>query len=206
MTRVKICGITNREDALAAAALGADALGFVFAESPRRISPLLAREIIAALPPMVATVGVFVNAHPEQVRQVRRMCGLTMVQLHGNETEHEAAGLGPGVIKAVSLSGETATSPDAYPGAALLIDAPPAGGRPGGNGLAWDWSRARELAGRRQVILAGGLDPDNVAAAIAAVNPCAVDVSSGVEKQPGRKDHERIASFIARAKGFAQAA
>ncbi len=206
MTRVKICGITNREDALAAVALGADALGFVFAESPRRISPQLAREIIAELPPMVATVGVFADAHPDQVRQVRRRCGLTMVQLHGSETEHEAAGLGPGVIKAVSLASGSPPDPAAYPGAALLVDAPPFGGRAGGNGLAWDWARARELASRRPLILAGGLNPENVAAAIAAVNPCAVDVSSGVEIKAGRKDHDKIARFIAQAKGFARAA
>lgn len=204
MIRVKICGLTNLDDALAAAHAGADALGFVFAPSPRQISPQKAREIIAALPPMVITVGVFQNAHPEEVSQVRRYCGLSLVQLHGEETESETACLGPGVIKALSV-GKTPPDPLAYPMATLLLDTA-ASGKSGGTGLSFDWGLAAPVAAQRPVILAGGLNPDNVAQAILVAGPCAVDVSSGVESAPGRKDHDQIARFIASAKGLALAA
>jgi phosphoribosylanthranilate isomerase len=199
MTRVKICGLTNLEDALAACRLGADALGFVLAQSPRRISPDAVRAIIRVLPPLVSTVGVFVNAEPEEMSQLRRYCGLDWVQMHGQEGEAEAASLGPRVIKALKVGPGLEPDANAYPGCALLLDTydPQAAG---GTGKSFDWSLARRIARIRPVILAGGLNPDNVARAIEQVQPFAVDVSSGVEIWKGKKDHERIANFIARVK------
>jgi len=198
MTRVKICGITNREDALAACRLGAHALGFVLAESPRRISPDRAREIISALPPLVATVGVFLDADPQEVAELRRYCGLDWVQLHGSESEAEALALGPRVIKALKVGPGREPDPQAYAGCALLLDTydPVVAG---GTGTSFDWSLAQAIAAQRPVILAGGLNAGNVAQAIAQVKPFAVDVSSGVEIEKGIKDHELIASFLARA-------
>ncbi|BEQ14275.1 phosphoribosylanthranilate isomerase [Desulfoferula mesophila] len=194
--RVKICGITRLEDALAACRLGADALGFVLAPSPRQVSPERAREIIAALPPLVSTVGVFVDAPLDEVRGLRTFCGLDWVQLHGGEDQAYAAALGPRVIKAARVSAQRPVEEGAYPGCALLLDTydPQA---VGGTGQSFDWSLAQSIARARPIILAGGLTPENVGRAIKQVQPFAVDVSSGVEKEKGVKDHERIASFIA---------
>ncbi len=194
--RVKICGITNLADALAACRLGADALGFVLAPSPRRVSPDQAKAIIAKLPPLVSTVGVFVDTPVEKVAGIRAYCGLDWVQLHGEEAPEQAAALGPRVIKALKLGPGREPYPQAYPGCALLLDThhPSVAG---GTGQSFDWSLAQGVARQRPVILAGGLHPDNVAQAIRQVQPYAVDVSSGVEKEKGVKDHERIASFIA---------
>jgi len=194
--RIKICGITNLDDALAACRMGADALGFVLAPSPRQVSPEQARAIIAALPPLVNTVGVFVDATPVEVSELRRFCGLDWVQLHGDENEDYAAALGRRVIKALRVSVERIPDAAAYPGCPLLLDTyhPQA---VGGTGQSFDWSLAQAVARQRPIILAGGLTPDNVSRAIKQVQPFAVDVSSGVEKQKGVKDHERIASFIA---------
>ncbi|MCF8033041.1 MAG: phosphoribosylanthranilate isomerase [Desulfarculaceae bacterium] len=198
MTRVKICGITNREDALAACQAGAHALGFVLAESSRRVSPDQAREIITGLPPLVATVGVFVDAPPREVAELRAYCGLDWVQLHGSESETETASLGPRVIKALGVGAGREPDPAAYPGCALLLDAYDSS-QAGGTGQSFDWSIAQDIARQRPIILAGGLTPKNVGAAIAQVQPFAVDVSSGVEIEKGKKDHELIASFLARA-------
>jgi len=195
-TRIKVCGITNLDDALAACRLGADALGFVLAPSPRQVSPEQARAIIAALPPLVSTVGVFVNASLVEVSELRRFCGLDWVQLHGGEDEDQAAALGRRVIKALRVSAERVPDAAAYPGCSLLLDTyhPQA---VGGTGQTFDWGLAQGIARERPIILAGGLTPDNVNRAIKQVQPFAVDVSSGVEKEKGVKDHERIASFIA---------
>ncbi|RJX34852.1 MAG: phosphoribosylanthranilate isomerase [Desulfarculus sp.] len=201
MVLVKICGLTTVEDALAAARLGADMLGLVFAASPRQVTPLRAREIVRALPRWVQAVGVFVDAPRQEVQRVRAFCGLHLVQLHGRESADDVAALGPGVIKAIRMGEDAELNHRAYPRATLLLDAY-APGRPGGTGRSFDWSRAIDLARRRPVILAGGLNPANVAPAVEIVKPYAVDVSSGVESQPGRKDHDQIASFIARAKGL----
>lgn len=200
MVRVKICGLTSLEDATMAVALGADALGFVFAESPRRVSPELVRRIVRALPPLALTVGVFVDESVKEVQRVREFCGLDYVQLHGRESQNAALRLGRRVIKALAV--EDAPPPlEAYPKATLLLDAPK--GRPrAGRGPGFDWKLALEAARRRPVILAGGLNPDNVRLAVQTVRPFAVDVSSGVEKEPGRKDHARVAAFIARAKAL----
>jgi phosphoribosylanthranilate isomerase len=204
MVRVKICGLTSLEDAAMAVALGADALGFVFAPSPRQVSPELVRRIVAALPPLVLTVGVFMDESLKEVQRVREFCGLDYVQLHGALSERTAARLGRRVIKAMTVE-QTPPPATAYPKATLLLDAPK--GRPRLAGApGFDWKLAQEAARRRPVILAGGLNPDNVRRAVETVRPFAVDVSSGVEKEPGRKDHARVAAFIARAKALEPAA
>ena len=201
MTRVKICGLTNLADACAAVAAGADALGFVLAESPRRVSPDQVRAMVRRLPPLVATVGVFVDMPAREVARLKAWCGLDWAQLHGQEGGEEVEALGPRVIKVLSV-GQKPPNSQAYAGACLLLDtAVP--GRAGGTGQYFDWSLAVDLARQRPVILAGGLNPENVAQAIAIVKPFAVDVSSGVESEPGRKDHANIRSFVARVKGLA---
>ena len=199
MVRVKICGITNLDDALAAVEAGADALGFVFAQSPRRVSPEKAREITCILPPFVCKVGVFVDDDLYKVAQVQDFCGLNYVQLHGEEDVIDAQVLGLKVIKSFAMGKGRIPKADEYPGAALLLDTY-VPGLAGGSGKTFDWSLAAPLAAQRPVILAGGLNPDNVASAIETVKPFAVDVSSGVEKNPGRKDHERVSEFIKNAK------
>jgi len=203
MVRVKICGITNADDAGHAAACGADALGFVFyAGSPRCVTPEQARVITAALPPFLTRVGLFVNEDPERVRAIVASCGLDVVQLHGDESP-QACRLPPcRVIKGVrprSLAELTALAD--YPVAALLVDAA-VPGQFGGTGQRADWELAARLAASRRVILAGGLNPGNVAAAVRQVRPYGVDVASGVEAAPGRKDPELVAQFIRNAKGL----
>lgn len=199
MLWVKICGITNLLDARAAAELGADAVGFVFAPSPRQVSPELAKEIIVCLEGRATTVGVFVNEDLRRMTEIREYCGLDLLQLHGDETEHDVAGFGAAAIKAVRVRDRLDEWQDRYPTATLLLDTyvPDAHG---GTGKTFDWSLAVDAARRRPIILAGGLTPDNVAAAVELVRPFGVDVSSGVEKEPGRKDHEKLADYIRRAK------
>jgi len=199
MVRVKICGITCVEDALEAVRLGADALGFVFAPSPRQVTPDRARAIASELPPMVTTVGVFVNAQPEQVREIRSFCGLSVVQLQGDEDEQAATQFGPRVIKAIPVRPDRLMQAGSYPGATILLDAYSPDVR-GGTGRTFEWSLATELAKKRPIIIAGGLTPENVLDAVRVVRPYAVDVASGVEKEPGRKDHEKLERFIRRAK------
>ena len=213
MTKAKICGLTELEDARLAVDCGADALGFVFAPSPRRISPERAAEIIAGLPASVVTVGLFVNEEPETVRRVVAVSGVSAVQLHGDEPPAAVAELarcgrlrrgdfGP-VIKALRVAGaDSLDAIESYPEAsAFLLDAY-CHDRPGGTGQRFDWALARQAVARgRPIILAGGLDPDNVARAIAEVRPFAVDVSSGVEASPGRKDPEKLRRFLRVVKG-----
>jgi len=201
MVRVKICGITNEEDALHAAACGADALGFVFyAGSPRCVTPEQVRAISEVLPPFVTRVGLFVNEAPERIRQVAEVCGLDVIQLHGDEPP-AACQLPPyRVIKGVRPRSEADLDVLAtYPVAALLVDAA-VPGEYGGTGQRADWQLAAQLAATRRVILAGGLTPGNVAAAVRTVRPYGVDVASGVEQAPGRKDPEKVAQFIRMAK------
>ncbi len=197
MVRVKICGLTNLEDALAAARLGADALGFVFAESPRRVEPEAVRQIVRRLPPLVTTVGVFVDQPRHVVLQIMGHCGLDLIQLHGQETEAQAQAFGRRVIKAVGVGDGRPPATESYPGCLLLLDTFSAQAA-GGTGQTFDWNLAREVSRKRPVILAGGLNPDNVTRAIDLVQPDAVDVSSGVEIFRGKKDHDRMASFIDR--------
>ncbi|MGB9618504.1 MAG: phosphoribosylanthranilate isomerase [Desulfomonilaceae bacterium] len=199
MVRVKICGITNAEDAAFAVAKGADALGFIFAESPRKISFETAYAITRSLPPFVHKVGVFVDAEIEEVIFLRKQLELDVVQLSGAESETYVKALGPGVVKAIHVKEGCAFDPEAYCSATILLDTS-ANGRWGGTGQSFNWDLAIELARARPIILAGGLTPDNVGEAIRKAQPYAVDVSSGVEMRPGKKDFNKIETFIRRAK------
>jgi phosphoribosylanthranilate isomerase len=197
-TRVKICGITRLEDAMAAIDAGADALGFVFyPPSPRDVSVAQAREIVAQLPPFVTTVALFVNADRETIAEVIRETGIDLLQFHGNECPDYCAEHGRPWIKAVRMKDDLDLDKvvrDHAGARALLLDAYRPG-VPGGTGEAFDWGRIpAELAGR--IVLAGGLTPDNVADAVRQVKPYAVDVSGGVEAGKGIKDADKIKRFI----------
>jgi phosphoribosylanthranilate isomerase len=199
VTHVKICGVTTADDALLAAELGAAAVGFVFwPHSPRYIEPIAARAIVARLPPFIAPVGVFVNQPIATVLAIARVARLGAVQLHGDEAAEEYATLPMRIIKAVALGnakdGDAAAN--VPPNAMVLLDAhDPV--RRGGTGRAVDWSVAAAVAGRRPVILSGGLHAGNVVEAIAAVHPYGVDVSSGIETRPGRKDPAKLRALFA---------
>jgi phosphoribosylanthranilate isomerase len=198
---VKICGITRLEDALAAAACGADAVGFNFWRgSARFCDPGVAAAIIVELPREVCRVGVFVDETPEAVNAIAQQVGLSAVQLHGGESAADCAACALPVIKTIAVSGpvEAADYAD-YDVAAFLVDSSTR--TRGGSGIAFDWGWARGCGLPAPVVLAGGLTPANVAAAIATVAPAAVDVASGVESSPGIKDHEAIAAFVAAARG-----
>ncbi len=202
MTRVKICGITRPEDALAAVEAGADALGFVFfKESPRHIFPEKAAEIITLLPPFVQVVGLFVNEQAEQVNEIADLCRLDLVQLHGDETSAYCRQIRRRILKAFRVRTLTCLDPISdYLTAGLLLDTYSPSFY-GGTGTAFNWEIAREASGRfGRIVLAGGLTPDNVADAIRQVHPWAVDVSSGVESEPGKKDHQKVREFIRNAK------
>jgi len=191
---VKICGITRLEDAEAAVAAGAGAIGFIFwPKSPRFIDPHRARAIAAALPPFVTAVGVFVNQPLAYVNGVASLVGLGAVQLHGDETPEFAATVTRPVMKAVSIGRDEA---QIWPSRVrLLLDVHDPVAR-GGTGRTIDWAAAAGLAARREVVLAGGLTPDNVADAVARVRPFGIDVSSGVERAPGIKDHRRLRALF----------
>lgn len=202
MTRIKICGITSPEDALTAVEAGADALGFVFyKESPRHIFPEEAARIINLLPPFVQAVGLFVNEAPEIVNQISRNCRLGLVQLHGDETPDYCKMIEQRVMKAFRIRSLTCLDPIAdYRLSGCLLDAySPAAF--GGTGKRFNWEIACEAMIRgHRIVLAGGLTPDNVAEAIRQVKPYAVDVSSGVEVAPGKKDVDKVREFIRNAK------
>jgi phosphoribosylanthranilate isomerase len=197
MVKVKICGITRLEDALLAAQLGADALGFNFwPGSKRYIEPDAARAIIERLPPFVTAVGLFVNQPPTHVLATAAQSGIAVVQLHGDEPPQDCNGYPIPVVKAFRMAGpESLTAIDRYRVQACLLDAPSAGF--GGSGAVFDWALARQVSAQRIIILAGGLTPENVAEAVRAVRPWAVDVASGVETSPGVKDPDKLARFIA---------
>jgi len=195
--KVKICGITNLEDALMAVEAGADALGFVFFQgSSRYISPEHAAAVICRLPPFVQTVGLFVNEDLATVNAVADQCGLDIVQLHGEESPDYCQAITRRIIKAFRV--KDASSLDAmadYHVAGRLLDAwSPA--VHGGTGTTFNWDIVADAAASLSIILAGGLTPENVADAVAAVNPYAVDVSSGVESAPGKKDAGLVRQFI----------
>jgi phosphoribosylanthranilate isomerase len=207
MVQIKICGITNIADGLAAASAGADALGFVFhPASPRYVTPAKARDIIAALPLAVSTVGVFVNLAAAEILQIAELCGLDFIQLHGAETADYCRRFPrERLIKALSFRSEEEFAAMAdYPVRAFLVDAhDPV--RFGGTGKTCDWNLARKAAARHPLILAGGLSEESILAALEAVHPLAVDISSGVEAAPGKKDHEKIRSVIASVQHFGRA-
>ncbi|HXU94711.1 MAG TPA: phosphoribosylanthranilate isomerase [Gallionella sp.] len=198
MTRVKICGITRVEDALAAARLGAHAIGLVFYErSPRHVGIAQASQLAATLPPFVTTVGLFVDAEPAFVRDVLAAVPLDLLQFHGDESPEYCAQFGRPYLKAIRVkSGVDLLQCAARfsTAKALLLDAYVAG-VPGGTGATFDWELIpKELP--LPVILSGGLEPENVAAAVERVRPYAVDVSSGVEAAKGIKDAAKVAAFI----------
>jgi len=197
-TRVKICGITRPEDALAAARAGADAIGLVFyPPSPRAVTRERAREIVQVLPPFVSVVGLFVNAQPAEVRAALAALPIDLLQFHGDEAPEECRIYGRPYIKAVAMAPGVdlqAAARRYVDAAGLLLDTHREGVR-GGTGEAFDWSRIPPGLDR-PIILAGGLTLENVAAAVQRVRPYAVDVSSGVEVSKGIKDAARIEAFI----------
>ncbi|MDQ2068924.1 phosphoribosylanthranilate isomerase [Natronospira bacteriovora] len=196
--RVKICGITTAQEATLAAEAGADAIGLVFHErSPRHLDPDRAARIIAATPAFVTVVGLFMNPERRQLETLLQILPLELLQFHGRESGAFCRSFGRRYIKAVGMSGNP--DMDSIAGeygdaAALLVDSH-AGDRDGGSGETFDWSRWPEVPDRR-LILAGGLNPGNVGQAIRELRPWGVDVSSGVESAPGRKDPEKMQQFI----------
>jgi phosphoribosylanthranilate isomerase len=199
-TRVKICGLTNLEDALTAAVVGADLLGFVFADSPRRVSPLVVEQIVAALPPLVQTVGVFVDADPREILHIAARCRLDYVQLHGAESPADCLVLGDiPVIKAVRVGRDDPRRILAAYGevARMLLFDTHVSGMDGGTGKTFAWEALDDLPPGCRYVLAGGLTPANVGRAIHRCRPWVVDVSSGVEAYAGKKDSEKMTAFMA---------
>jgi phosphoribosylanthranilate isomerase len=205
MVRVKVCGVTTLDDALVAAAAGADALGFNFwPESPRYLEPVRAAEIIALLPPFVTPVGVFVNEPPRSVERLAQAAGARAVQLHGDEPPQDVdmlAATGLTVMKAFRVGRQfRAQALKQYARAgAFLLDASVKGER-GGTGKSFDWKRARGANRYGRIVLAGGLTVENVAEAVRAAQPFGVDVCTGVEAKPGVKNHTLVREFLRAAK------
>lgn len=202
---IKICGITRLEDALSAARFGADAVGFVFADSPRRVSPVQARDIAREMPGRPARVGVFVDSPPEEVLRIAEYCGLDLVQLHGNEDTEYCDALGDRAIKALRVAEKAdLLKVRDFRCRAVLLDGyaktANSGNGNGGGGAGIDWKMLRVIKSGRPVIVAGGLQPGNVAAAVKETHPYGVDVSSGVESAPGIKDPVLMYEFIERAR------
>jgi phosphoribosylanthranilate isomerase len=200
---IKVCGTTNEDDALLAVALGADAVGFVFAPSKRQIAPQIAGDIVKRLPPEIVTVGVFQDEPPERVLSIAHLAGLRAVQLHGHEPPTTARWLNsrlPMVIQAFPAGDPRVRSAGAYGAHVILLDAPSPG-----SGQLFDWSLAAELPAGQRLMIAGGLTPDNVGAAITRSRPWGVDAVSGIERQPGRKDPIKLREFIAAARAAAEA-
>ncbi len=198
---VKICGITSEEDALLAVAMGADAVGFVFAPSPRQVAAGFVRDIVRRLPPEVMTVGVFRDESPQRVVDVVNGSGLRAAQLHGRETAEQTAWVRkrvPFVVKAFVAGDPALDRADDFGADAILVDS-----HAPGSGEVFDWSLAEGAPINRLVILAGGLTPENVTEAITTVRPWGVDVSTGVEDAPGHKDARKVRDFIRNARAAA---
>jgi phosphoribosylanthranilate isomerase len=199
---IKICGITNEQDALLAVALGADALGFVFAPSPRQVAPSKVREIVRRLPSEIVTVGVFRDELPKRIIDIMQEAHLQGAQLHG----HESLLITSEVSYAVrfSIKAVVAGSPDAARANNFVCDAILVDGLSPGSGEVFDWSLMNEIPLGLRLILSGGLNPENVAEGIDRVRPWGVDVSSGVEKSHGLKDPVKLRQFIANARAAAR--
>ena len=198
MIEIKICGITNQEDAFAAVESGVDALGFIFyGKSPRYVSPEKVKDIIGRLPHAVMKVGVFVNHDISEVKTIFDFCRLDLLQLHGNESPDYCRNFPASIlIKAVSLKpGDELERLSLYPVKAFLVDTYDPD-RYGGTGKISNWELAGKLSTMHHLILSGGLKKDNVREAITAVSPLAVDVNSGVEVSPGKKDHHKIREVV----------
>ncbi len=196
MTWIKICGITNLEDARNAVSLGVDALGFVFASSPRRVEPSVAREIIRHLSKTLLKVGVFVNQDFSEVEKIATECGLNALQLHGDEPPEYCERFSFPIIKAIRIKGlESLEEMEKFPQATLLLDT----FRPmqaGGTGISFPRAIALKAKEKRAFILSGGLNPGNVREAVQLVKPFGVDVSSGVESMPGKKELSKMVEFV----------
>jgi phosphoribosylanthranilate isomerase len=198
-TRIKICGITNAEDAAAAVEAGADALGVIFAPSPRQVTVAQAAKALATVPPPVARVGVFVDASADEVAAAVSACGLTAVQFSGAESPEDCDAAPVPVIKTVPIGmdfGLWSAEPFRDHAAALLLDTY-AADKAGGTSQAFDWRSLGQVPGWAPFFVAGGLTPDNVGTCIAVLRPYAVDVSSGVERCPGLKDHLKLSALCA---------
>ncbi len=202
MTKIKICGITNLNDAKIAIDYGADAIGFVFAESVRKVNREKVKAIVQKLPPFVTFVGLFVNETAKNIENICTYCGLNAVQLHGNEPPDFLDRLKYyKVIKAFRIKNERDIAPiNKYKSDAVLLDGY-AENKMGGSGASFDWKIVKKLKTSRPVIIAGGLTYLNVSRAIKIAKPYGVDVSSGVEIKPGKKDRELIKKFIDAVKG-----
>ena len=203
MVKVKVCGITNVGDARAAVESGADALGLVFAHSPRKVGVEEAREVAQALPEGVLKVGVFVNEEPEEVLRIAEAVGLDYAQLHGDEGPEAVTWLrdrGVGVIKALRVRDEGSIAElERYEADLFLLDAYSEKAR-GGTGERFDWGLAKSLKGRGNILVSGGLGPENVGEAVRLFEPYGVDASSSLESAPGKKDRKRVRRFIFAAK------
>src|SRR5688500_16813625 len=195
---VKVCGTTSEADALLAVAMGADAVGFIFAPSPRQVQPGTVADIVKRLPPEIVTVGVFRDEAPQRVVDIANATGIRAVQLHGHESPQETQWVRKRVrtvIKAFAAGSEALKQADSYGADIVLIDAPSPG-----SGQVFDWRLADNAPNGIRMMLAGGLTPDNVGEAIARVHPWGVDVATGVEAEPGRKDPRRLRAFVAAAR------
>ncbi len=206
MVRIKICGITNADDAACAVDAGADALGFIFyPKSPRYVSLETVTSIVKDLPPFVTPVGVFVNVPSERVSSTLRETGLQCAQLHGDESPETCAAVDGAVIRAVQVGkGFDAGSLTPYARSGVstfLLDAAKEGFY-GGTGETFDWGAALAVKDEGRVVLSGGMDPENVIEGIRTVEPYAVDTGSGVEVEPGKKDHEKVRAFIRAVRGI----
>ncbi|ETR71724.1 MAG: N-(5'-phosphoribosyl)anthranilate isomerase [Candidatus Magnetoglobus multicellularis str. Araruama] len=195
MAFIKICGITNIQDAQAAIDMGADALGFVFAESPRKVSPETVQTIIARLPSDRLYIGVFVNHSLKEMLEIKTFCGIDTVQIHDEKALDFSVNQGFKIIMGLRVKPNTPVPGSIDPNVILLLDTYSKDAF-GGTGKTFDWQKAVSIAKQRPIILAGGLTPDNVIHAIETVHPFAVDVSSGVEKNKGQKDHGKMKAFI----------
>lgn len=204
MVFTKVCGITNPGDARVAVDAGADAIGLIFAESPRKVSLEEARKVSIALPENILKVGVFVDAEPDEVLQIAREVGLNLAQLHGDETPETLAAIrnaGLPVMKALRVRNTEALGAlERYEADLFMLDAWSARAR-GGTGETFDWGLAKSVKGRGNIVVSGGLAPDNVREAIEFFEPYGVDASSSLEERPGKKSGERVRRFVRAAKG-----
>lgn len=195
-TRIKICGITNMADAEKAVELGADAIGFVFADSTRKITPSDAREISLGLPPFISRIGVFVNEEIKTIKELYEYCQLDVVQLHGDEDSQYLNSLSIPFIKAFRVNGNEVLRQIKQFGLKYFLLDTFDKKLSGGTGKSFDWLVANQAAKYGKIILSGGLNPDNIRDALDTVNPYAVDISSGVEKSPGQKDYRKMELLI----------
>ena len=204
MVRVKVCGITNSEDARTAAMAGADAVGLVFAESPRKLTEERAREVVAALPGHLLKVGVFVNSEPEEMLRIAAEVGLDYAQLHGDESPESVTIVREGGVKVMKAlrvqdAGSLETM-EGYDADLFLLDACSEKAW-GGTGERFDWALAKSLKSRGNILVSGGLTPENVREAVRFFEPYGVDASSSLEDAPGKKNEERVRRFVSAAKG-----